>query len=643
MVFDGRSLLVKKKTEEQRKKVKKANLEKANSFLEQGDEIEARKYFSRAIKITKEMIYHAIDLCRQMRVDFILAPYESDAQIAFLIKNSYAHIAISEDSDLIVYGCPKIILKLAISGDCQYVNMTPYKESINRIPLKDKQLKNFLAFSRETMIYACIMAGCDYLPSIKGIGIKKAVDFLERSGGKIDGTIRRLQFEKTFMGRIPEDYAKTVKKIALVFHYQRIFDPAIKGFGSLEPLPEDLNNEATNLLIGEKFEQIENFATGDLDIKKLTKREIENADLKDLMIGEVARKLENYKKYEKIEVDRTKTLGSPPYKGLNNERKNESFEVNEGEIDFIITPDQPKSKNYSYQGKMDEQIDFLFDVCKELAVEFGGKEGNSKEKEELENEDERKNDEENGKNMDDDEENQKNGRNSLNIDKNQTIFPKNTKIPAFSETKEKKKEVFPINVKVPIESPKNINKLFERSSAKLQAFLEPPKNLFNFQEKTKTYQEINSPVPKSPKNSQYIEMKSPENPFLIKNHTEKKENFLLDSLAKLSTEKLNNENNENKNNKESTSKIPSIIPKKTEEKAFIFNSKISDTMKKAPEKRKDDKKAVFYENQKENEGLTSIFSSFAKKSIEAPVKKVKTVDFAQRKMQNFYSRNMKKY
>lgn len=48
-------------------------------------------------------------------VDFMVAPYESDSQIAKLISLGLADLAITEDSDLVVYGV-KVILKLNQDG-----------------------------------------------------------------------------------------------------------------------------------------------------------------------------------------------------------------------------------------------------------------------------------------------------------------------------------------------------------------------------------------------------------------------------------------------------------------------------------------------------------------------------------------------
>lgn len=46
--------------------------------------------------------------CRKKGVDCIVAPYEADAQLAYLMKAGIAQAIISEDSDLLVYGCQKV-------------------------------------------------------------------------------------------------------------------------------------------------------------------------------------------------------------------------------------------------------------------------------------------------------------------------------------------------------------------------------------------------------------------------------------------------------------------------------------------------------------------------------------------------------
>ena len=47
-------------------------------------------------------------------MDVIVAPYEADAQLAYLSKWNIAQLIITEDSDLIVFGCEKILFKMKI-------------------------------------------------------------------------------------------------------------------------------------------------------------------------------------------------------------------------------------------------------------------------------------------------------------------------------------------------------------------------------------------------------------------------------------------------------------------------------------------------------------------------------------------------
>lgn len=56
----------------------------------------------------------------------MVAPYESDSQIAKLITLGLADFAITEDSDLVVYGV-KVVLKLNQDGECDYIDLNRWK------------------------------------------------------------------------------------------------------------------------------------------------------------------------------------------------------------------------------------------------------------------------------------------------------------------------------------------------------------------------------------------------------------------------------------------------------------------------------------------------------------------------------------
>ena len=55
-------------------------------------------------------------------MEFIVAPFEADAQMAYLAVNGLVHSVITEDSDMLPYGCPRVscILlptQIALTGD----------------------------------------------------------------------------------------------------------------------------------------------------------------------------------------------------------------------------------------------------------------------------------------------------------------------------------------------------------------------------------------------------------------------------------------------------------------------------------------------------------------------------------------------
>ncbi len=47
-----------------------------------------------------------------MTIKYLVAAYEADAQISFLLKNNFADFAISDDLDLLAYGCKKVMFTL---------------------------------------------------------------------------------------------------------------------------------------------------------------------------------------------------------------------------------------------------------------------------------------------------------------------------------------------------------------------------------------------------------------------------------------------------------------------------------------------------------------------------------------------------
>lgn len=56
------------------------------------------------------------------------------------------------------------------------------------------------------LLKTCILSGCDYLDSIKGIGFKKAHNLVKEHGDNIEGILKRIRREGRQL--IPFDYEK---------------------------------------------------------------------------------------------------------------------------------------------------------------------------------------------------------------------------------------------------------------------------------------------------------------------------------------------------------------------------------------------------------------------------------------------------
>ena len=119
------------------------------------------------------MALRVIEAARSRGVDCVVAPYEADAQLAFLSKTNVVQAIITEDSDLLCFGCKNVIFKMDLTGRAQEVST----DNLGRV-------KNLVGFTPDLFRHMCILSGCDYLPSVRGVGLVKACKALKLSKSK---------------------------------------------------------------------------------------------------------------------------------------------------------------------------------------------------------------------------------------------------------------------------------------------------------------------------------------------------------------------------------------------------------------------------------------------------------------------------
>jgi exonuclease-1 len=73
------------------------------------------------VDVTPRMAYNLIKVLQQHKVDYVVAPYEADAQLTYLSINGIADAVITEDSDLIPYGATRVRVfsRLSVPSPCR--------------------------------------------------------------------------------------------------------------------------------------------------------------------------------------------------------------------------------------------------------------------------------------------------------------------------------------------------------------------------------------------------------------------------------------------------------------------------------------------------------------------------------------------
>ena len=226
VVLDGGPLPNKKEEEEARAANRRENRDKARALWGQGSRVASMEYYQRAVDITPEIAHGLVEALIRRNIEYIVAPYEADAQCAYLAHRGIVDVVLTEDSDLLAYGCPQVVLKFDGTGEADQVRFAD---------LAHCRDLSFVGWDLGLFQQMCVMAGCDFVKALPGIGIKKAHAHIRRTR-HIQRAIRGLKFDGI---RVPPEYEKKVQRALWTFKYQRVYCPRRQSVVHLNDLPED--------------------------------------------------------------------------------------------------------------------------------------------------------------------------------------------------------------------------------------------------------------------------------------------------------------------------------------------------------------------------------------------------------------------
>jgi flap endonuclease-1 len=191
-VFDGKPPTM-KGGELAKRKDKRDEAEAALAKAkEAGDQEEIEKMSKRTVRVTRQQSQEVMQLARLMGLPVFEAPCEAEASCAALCKAGLVYAAASEDMDTLCFACPKLARNL----------MSPASQGKPILEFDYEKILTELDMTWEQFIDVCILCGCDYCDSIKGVGPVKAVSLIKKHGN-IETLLQHLDTEKY---PVPEDW-----------------------------------------------------------------------------------------------------------------------------------------------------------------------------------------------------------------------------------------------------------------------------------------------------------------------------------------------------------------------------------------------------------------------------------------------------
>ncbi|XP_028649529.1 flap endonuclease 1 [Erpetoichthys calabaricus] len=171
-VFDGKPPQLKSGELEKRSE-RRAEAEKQLAQAQEAGEAEnIEKFNKRLVKVTKQHNDECKRLLTLMGVPYVEAPCEAEASCAALVKAGKVYAAATEDMDGLTFGSPILMRHLTAS-------------EAKKLPIQEFHFSRIIQemkLTQEQFIDLCILLGCDYCETIRGIGPKRATDLVKQHG-----------------------------------------------------------------------------------------------------------------------------------------------------------------------------------------------------------------------------------------------------------------------------------------------------------------------------------------------------------------------------------------------------------------------------------------------------------------------------
>ncbi len=178
MVFDGTPPYFKKRTIEERQTAKEIAEKKWKEAVEKGED--AMRYAQASSRLTGEMLDNAKELLEYMGIPWYQAPGEGEAACSVMCKRGDVDYAGSQDFDLLLFGAPRFVKNLSVSGKRKVPKKEVYIDVKPQVIELDDVLKS-LGVTHEQLVIIGLLIGTDFNYGVKGVGPKTAVKLVKEN------------------------------------------------------------------------------------------------------------------------------------------------------------------------------------------------------------------------------------------------------------------------------------------------------------------------------------------------------------------------------------------------------------------------------------------------------------------------------
>ena len=179
-VFDGKPPTLKRTEIIRRAKAKEEAMVMYEKALAAGDMVSARKFAQATARLRDYMVSDSTKLLELMGIPWIQAPSEGEAQAAHMAAEGDAWACASQDYDSLLFGAPRLIRNMAITGRRKLPSKSVYIEVVPEL-VELGQVLSSLGVDRKQLVDLGILIGTDFNPDgIKGIGPKTALKIIKQ-------------------------------------------------------------------------------------------------------------------------------------------------------------------------------------------------------------------------------------------------------------------------------------------------------------------------------------------------------------------------------------------------------------------------------------------------------------------------------